>query len=66
VDRALGTQQCPYPTRDLGTGWCLKPSPTLAGALTVVVHHSGLLLAAVHGEPNDLHLHEGVDDLETG
>lgn len=63
VDRALGTQQCSYPMRDLsalGTGWCLE------GALTIVVHHSGLLLAAVHGEPDDLYLHEGVDDLETG
>lgn len=32
-------------------------------ALTIIVHHVGLLLAAVHGEPDDLHLHEGVDDL---
>jgi len=33
--------------------------------LTVVIHHSGLLLAAVHWEADDLHLHEGVDDLKT-
>lgn len=30
---------------------------------TVVVHHSGLLLGAVHRQTDDLHLHEGVDDL---
>lgn len=39
-----------------GTSWML----------TVVVHHSGLLLAAVHREPDDLYLHEGVNDLGTG
>lgn len=31
--------------------------------LTVIVHHSGLLLAAVHREANDLHFHKGINDL---
>lgn len=31
--------------------------------LTIVIHHSGLSFAAVHREADDLHLHEGVDDL---
>lgn len=31
--------------------------------LTVIIHHSGLLLAAVRREADDLHLHEGIDDL---
>ena len=42
----------------------LHPHPT--HLLTVVIHHSGLLLVTVHREPDDLHLHEGVDDLDTG
>lgn len=31
--------------------------------LTIIIHNSGLLLAAVHREANDLHLHKGVNDL---
>lgn len=31
--------------------------------LTIVIHHSGLHLAAVHREADNLHLHEGIDDL---
>lgn len=31
--------------------------------LTIIIHHSGLLLAAVHWEADDLYLHEGINDL---
>lgn len=31
--------------------------------LTIIIHHSGLLLAAVHWETDNLHLHEGINDL---
>lgn len=31
--------------------------------LTIVIHHSGLLFAAVHWEANDLHLHKRIDNL---
>lgn len=31
--------------------------------LTIIIHHSGLLLAAVHWEADNLHLHEGINDL---
>lgn len=31
--------------------------------LTVIINYSGLLLAAVHRETDNLHLHEGINDL---
>jgi hypothetical protein len=49
-----------------GYGGLRHPPLPEAQTLTIVVHHSSLLLAAVHGEPDDLHLHEGVNDLGTG
>lgn len=73
MDRILGAKQVAL-TASSGvrpsypTGVCGNRGHTLASGalLTVVVHHSCLLLAAVHGEPDDLHLHKGVDDLGTG
>lgn len=65
MDRILGTQQVALAA---SSGVCGSRGHTLASGalLTIVVHHSCLLLAAVHGEPDDLHLHKGVDDLGTG
>lgn len=72
MDRTLGTGLLPLGSGPhiplgsvaaVGTHWHLVPSSPL---LTIVVHHSCLLLAAVHGEPDDLYLHEGVDDLGIG
>lgn len=31
--------------------------------LTIIIHNSGLLLATVHREADNLHLHKGINDL---
>lgn len=73
VSRGVGGGPRPLPCPDRLLSQCGSCDVALgtgargsAGRLTVVVHHAGLLLAAVHGEPDDLHLHERVDDLRAG